>query len=144
MAHELNIEVVEKTLPNIAIGNRIVNLEYVLDWALELQIQHYKRCTCGKLYLWKEVTDGLVSKLFFKCTMCNITIIKSTHDDDNTTHNSPRDCENKFPVNTGAVWGTLSTGSCHSHLEQLCTIMDIPPMSFRKFHKIEENLGNVL
>jgi hypothetical protein len=123
-------------------GNRIVDLEYVLKWALQLQVDHSKICTCGKLYLWKEKRNGLLSRLFFKCTMCNRIITKSTQEP-----HEPANCENKqeqAPVNIAAVWGTLSTGNSYSHLYEILSLLEIPCFQFRTFQKIELILGDVM
>lgn len=49
----------------------------------------------------------------------------------------------KSKINYGAVWGTLSTGSTYGHLEELLSVLDIPPMTLYKFKKIEDDLSGV-
>lgn len=131
---------VEKDNPfksNIS-GNRIVDLGYVLDWALCLQTEHSKICTCGRLVFYKEIRDGFFSTIYFKCTMCNKRVIRTTAPKSKTSNDL-----DEHPLNIAAVWGTLSTGSSHNQMEELCSVLDIPNLSFRKFHKIENKLSNV-
>ncbi|KAF5274797.1 hypothetical protein FQR65_LT00380 [Abscondita terminalis] len=55
--HPLEIEVTAEEPINIE-GNRIVDLGYVLTWALKLQRNHSAVCTSGQLYLWKETRNA--------------------------------------------------------------------------------------
>lgn len=52
-------------------GHRIVDLGYLLKWAIDFQYEHSKICTHGKLHLTRESNDGLPSTLFFKCNVCH-------------------------------------------------------------------------
>ncbi|KAK4880779.1 hypothetical protein RN001_008925 [Aquatica leii] len=74
--------------------------------------------------------------------MCSHTLTKYTQKPSDVKKLAYGTSE-EYPVNIDAVWGSLSTESCHSHLEELCCLMDIPPMDYRKFHKIKENLADV-
>ncbi|KAI4454140.1 hypothetical protein MML48_10g00000195 [Holotrichia oblita] len=47
----------------------------------------------------------------------------------------------KSVLNTSAAWGTLATGSTHSHLAELLSVMDIPSLSAKTFFKIQRSLG---
>lgn len=116
-------------------GNRIVDLGYVLKWSLNLQYNHSKICTGGQLYIKDEerLGLGLVSCIIFKCTMCPKEYKYYTE--------NPESKHSK--INTGAVWGTLSTGNTFGHLEELLSVMDIPPMTAYKFKQIEEDLADV-
>uniref|UniRef100_A0A1Y1K201 Uncharacterized protein n=1 Tax=Photinus pyralis TaxID=7054 RepID=A0A1Y1K201_PHOPY len=59
----------------IITGNRIVELNYVLNWACNLQYEHSKICTMGKVGVLNEIakSTGLVSKIVFGCNACNRT-----------------------------------------------------------------------
>jgi hypothetical protein len=50
---------------------------YVLQWSIDLQYNHSKICTYGKVYVHKDKrkNKGLVSTIVFKCTMTQKTQI---------------------------------------------------------------------
>ncbi|VEN51461.1 unnamed protein product, partial [Callosobruchus maculatus] len=112
----------------------IVDLKYVLQWAIDLQVQHSKTCTVGKLKIKEEnrLNLGLVSCITFKCNYCDVEIKKYTENPNV-----------KSPINYGAVWGTLSTGSTISHLKEQLAMMKIPPMPYSMFQKSENDLALV-
>lgn len=115
-------------------GHRIVDLGYVLSWAVPLQHDHSKKCE-GRLYLSREHSRGLglARRMQFSCTVCSDKLEFATE--------RP---ENKVSLmNYGAVWGTLSTGSTFGNLEELLCSMNIPPMRKSTFQSIEEELGEV-
>lgn len=116
-------------------GNRIVDLKYVLNWSVNLQYEHSKICTSGRLVVKEEIRwgTGLVSKIIFKCTMCPKEYTYFTED--------PNKQVSK--INYGAVWGTLSTGSTFSHLKEMLSVMDVPPMTLYTFKQIENELAGV-
>lgn len=136
MQHKLTYEVEksQNTCSSVISGNRVVNLGYVLDWALSLQTNHNQICTGGRIYLSNEVKNGLESTLIFKCSMCSKIIEKTT---------DVPSKKNKSSKNIGAVWGIMISGSCHRQLEQMLTTLNVPAITFRKFAKIEKLLGEV-
>lgn len=133
MEHKLSIENVSPTKTFTVEGNRVVNLQYVLDWAMNLQLHHLSECTLGKMKLIDEKRNGmgLVSSLLFQCDVCKKVVTHFTDE----IHN------HKSVINVGAVWGTLSTGNTYTHLEELFACLDIPVMSYRTFHSIEQELS---
>nr|CAH7733841.1 unnamed protein product [Callosobruchus chinensis] len=130
--HPLEYETVVDEDTDVLKGNRIVDLKYVLQWALDLQVQHSRTCTVGRLKIKDEsrFNLGLASCITFKCNYCDIEIKKYTEDPDL-----------KSNINYGAVWGALSTGNTFSHLKELLSMMDIPPMAYSTFQKIENDLA---
>lgn len=116
-------------------GNRIVQLGFVLKWAMRLQYDHSKTCTGGLLYASNEIRRGLglVSHIVFNCTMCDVEIIKSTENP----------ALPKSVINNGAVWGALGTGSTYGHLEEQLSCMNIPSLNKYTFYKIEKELSEV-
>lgn len=122
--------VFEATLP----GNRIVNLGYVLSWAIYLQHEHAKDCS-GVLFPNSETSRGigLVSIIEFKCTVCREKIYKSTED--------MRKIDQSV-INTGVVWGTLATGGTYGHLEEFSSCVDVPMRRY-KFESLENQLEEV-
>lgn len=135
MNHPLCLEKAEDTPPSLMSGNRIVELGYVLDWAMKLQYEHSKICTLGRLSIMEEIRKsmGLVSTIVFHCSMCPRRYTFNTENPERPVS----------LINTGAVWGTLATGSTYSHLSELLACMDIPPMPDRQFSNIESSIGEV-
>lgn len=133
MAHELYYEQEKLPMNNNITGNRVVNLNYVLNWAFTMQRQHFARCP-GVLEITEEIRrgTGLVSCIVFKCNICSREYKQYTEDPDKIS-----------TINYGAVWGTLASGSTFGHLEELMSVMDIPPMTFYTFKKIEGELAEV-
>lgn len=115
-------------------GYRIVDIAFVLHWALALQPDHSRICTSGKLYLYNETREGLVSKLEFQCTMCSKSIIKSTEE------LPPNKCSQ---LNNGVVWGTITSGSTYTSTKELLSVMDIPMMCNKTFTAKEVELGQI-
>lgn len=121
--------------PTIISGNRIVDLGYILSWAIKLQYDHSKICTCGEIYVQKEISKdmGLTSCIIFACTQCDVIIRRYTENPQKTVSE----------INYGAVWGTMATGSTCGHLEEQLSCMNIPPMPANMFYNIEKILGLV-
>uniref|UniRef100_A0A6P7FK81 Uncharacterized protein LOC114331126 n=1 Tax=Diabrotica virgifera virgifera TaxID=50390 RepID=A0A6P7FK81_DIAVI len=114
-------------------GHRIVDLYYVLQWALNLQFAHSKVCTMGNLHIVDEKQKGLVSTVVLLCNMCGYKTEKST---ENPSEQSA--------VNYGAVWGTLSTGGTYTQLTGLLGALDIPSMPYRLFHMFLDTIFGIL
>ncbi|XP_072390322.1 uncharacterized protein [Diabrotica undecimpunctata] len=125
---EIQKEPVKQTYLN---GHRIVDLHYVIQWALNLQFAHSKVCTMGNLQIIDEKHKGLVSTVILLCNMCGYKTEKSTENP----------CE-QSTINYGAVWDTLSTGGTDVQLTGLLGALDIPSISYRLFHNIEIELGD--
>ncbi|KAF2901666.1 hypothetical protein ILUMI_04522 [Ignelater luminosus] len=112
------------------VGNRIVDILYVLECLKRINL-HGERfgCSINNLVFTLERRYGLRSKLFFKCNMCNETFKLSTVDPNGTSMN----------LNTAAVAGCMSTGNGYSNMEELLSVMNIPPMSsstYKEHHRI--------
>ncbi|KAK5644983.1 hypothetical protein RI129_006283 [Pyrocoelia pectoralis] len=115
-------------------GNRIVELGYVLQTVLDIQYNHCLTCTFGKIIVQHEIrtSQGLVSTVALRCTMCNKMFHISTEE--------PRQYGSL--INLGAVWGTLATGSTYSHCNEFLSCLDIPMIPEKFFSRIELELGN--
>ncbi|KAF2886098.1 hypothetical protein ILUMI_20075 [Ignelater luminosus] len=112
------------------VGNRIVDILYVLECLKRINL-HGERfgCSINNLVFTLERRYGLRSELFFKCNMCNETFKLSTVDPNGTSMN----------LNTAAVAGCMSTGNGYSNMEELLSVMNIPPMSsstYKEHHRI--------
>lgn len=100
--------------------------------AIYLQSNHNKVCTGGRLEFLEEKRKGLASTLVYKCNMCKKKVFVQ----------SEPTCE-KSKINYAAVWGTLATGGCYSHLAELLSVMDIPKISSNTFFEFQRELGSV-
>lgn len=65
---------------SVVSGNRIVDMQYYTDTLNDLQYNHSRICTSGKLILHSEnrIGLGLNSHLTFICTMCEKTYMLYT------------------------------------------------------------------
>ncbi|KAF2878818.1 hypothetical protein ILUMI_27353 [Ignelater luminosus] len=101
------------------VGNRIVDILYVLECLKRINL-HGERfgCSINNLVFTLERRYGLRSELFFKCNMCNETFKLSTVDPNGTSIN----------LNTAAVAGCMNTGNGYSNMEELLSVMNIPPI----------------
>jgi len=127
MKEPLEVEYIKA--PEVISGNRIVEINYVLNWAMKLQLDHNKICTAGTLQLESEKRIGLVSKFTFKCNTCERRVIKYSEDQNK-----------KSCANYGAVWGTLTNGSTYTHLSNLLTKMDVQPCPKAVLIQLKRNL----
>ncbi|KAB0790570.1 hypothetical protein PPYR_15020, partial [Photinus pyralis] len=96
--------------------------------ALHLQVDHSKKCTGGQLEPILEERNGLVSTITFKCNYCGFEIKRCTHPGRNYAVQN---------INTAAVWSTISAGNTFSNLQERLAIMNIPPLTYSMFQKIE-------
>lgn len=133
MEHELHVE--REKLPNVIEGHRIVDLNYVLSWALPAQKMHSRICTQGTLLPVREENrgTGLVSTITLACNTCDKQYKYTT---ENPTRKPSK-------INTGAVWGTLATGSTYGHLLEFLSVLNIPPFTYHLFSNIENCLGEL-
>ncbi|KAF2882481.1 hypothetical protein ILUMI_23706 [Ignelater luminosus] len=49
---------------------------------------------------------------------------------------------NHSTINTAAVWGTLSTGGSYTHLTELLSVMNVPPLGGTVFFEIQRELDD--
>lgn len=111
-------------------GHRIVDLQYILKWALPLQTDHSKICPNGKLNVSNEKSVGLVSEVTLKCDTCDFETTNMTENPNSQTK-----------LNKKAVWGTLNMGNDFSQLKEFLEILNIPFISINLFYQIEGELG---
>lgn len=89
---------------------------------------HLKDCHFEDMTLQHEIKKGLSSIFVFKCNVCGITSRIETDQKKKTA----------LGINRDAVLGIYSVGLGFSHVEELCTNMDVPSMSYDLFHTIEK------
>lgn len=80
----------------------------------------------------KESRKGLASTFSLSCT--NGCKTKKIHSD--------RSNKNQSKPNEAAALGIASVGLGFYHLEEFCTILNIPCMSYKTYHRMDENLQN--
>ena len=113
MDHELEFEVEPEE--SIISGYRIVDIDYIMKRAMTAQ----------------EIRKGLVSTFIYKCNVCG--------DEVSISSENPK----KPILNKAAVWATLSVGSTYKHTEEFLSVLEIPPMSERRFYKLQSELGEL-
>lgn len=79
------------------------------------------------MILQKEIRSGLSSSFIFRCGACG-TMTRVETDQKNKT---------ALGINRDAVLGITSVGLGFSHIEELCTNFDVPPMSYNLYRKEE-------
>ncbi|KAF2886333.1 hypothetical protein ILUMI_19841 [Ignelater luminosus] len=131
MQHDIDKEVVQPQENKIK-EHRIVDLQHVLTWATQLQLNRSKKCTAGTLKPIQEQRNGLISEVTFKCNCCGFEIRKSTY---------PQNAVENEKINVAAVWGTISTKSTYSNLKERLAIVDIIPMPYPVFKRMKAPLS---
>ncbi len=123
----------EESRPSIE-GCRIVNINKLEKYISELTI-HSAHCG-GHFSLKGETRHGLASILKAECSSCGHTIIFET----SPKVKGPRKyC--RWECNLAAVWGQMSTGGGHSHLEETMSVLGIPVMTQASFISTERDIG---
>ncbi|XP_063219205.1 uncharacterized protein LOC134529242 isoform X2 [Bacillus rossius redtenbacheri] len=120
----------DSNLNNIE-GRRICDIRHVITKARQLE-KHNLECKArikGYFTYTGEKRIGLRSVLHFKCTSCDARTSIDTDPSDT--------------VNTAATWGTVMSGKGHAVIEQLFSLMEIPPASSSTFMKEEREIGKV-
>lgn len=112
-------------------GYRIVDIHHFLQKSMNIQYDHSKKCTGGRISFRSERFKGIVSWMTFGCTECDQTWILSTEPSNNPT------------LNKAFVWGTLTSGSYYAQTSHLLSIMDVHIMSSKLFRTTERVLGNI-
>lgn len=114
-------------------GNRIVQLDYVLQWSLQLVSAHSKDCPEPRIRVndWYDASMNTTVQL--ECTTCGKLFLRQSED--------PM-CPNK--IRRSLVVGTLTSGGTHSSTGELLAAADIPWICFKSFIKDEENLDQKL
>lgn len=114
-------------------GRRIVDLFAFVEQLRVISLHNEGNCSFSQLQIQKEIRIGFHSKIIFNCKGCNANFRVYTNDDEKTT--------NTIDINSAAVLGTNMIGIGYSQLEQLSSIIDVPPMCNDKFKKLNDYLG---
>ncbi|KAL1485520.1 hypothetical protein MTO96_047301, partial [Rhipicephalus appendiculatus] len=118
-------------------GRRLVSVIHFINAIQELG-NH--RCTSphgGCFELQAERRVGFWSEYTFKCNGCAGKRKVTT---DPIAEPTPLTEKTALGVNDAAVWGFMSIGSGHSHLEEAMSVMEIPTMSKGSFLRREESI----
>ncbi|KAF2889732.1 hypothetical protein ILUMI_16441, partial [Ignelater luminosus] len=121
-------------------GYRFVEMDYCFKKALSLQSLHNLKCTGGKLEYFSETRSGLVSVYTLKCNMCDCEEHLATEKPQTSEEKS----NNHSTINTAAVWGTLSIDGSYTHLTELLSVMNVPPLGGTVFFEIQRELDDAV
>ncbi|KAJ8916477.1 hypothetical protein NQ315_014696, partial [Exocentrus adspersus] len=69
--YQLKLEVEVDESSNVLEGYRIVDIDYILKRAMNVQVNHNKICTGGLLLFHNEKRKGLFSTFTYKCNACD-------------------------------------------------------------------------
>lgn len=114
-------------------GRRIVDMYQFIDQLRRISLHNDGNCPFSQLRIQKEIRIGFHSKIVFNCKDCNKTFRVYTNDDEKTT--------DTIDINSAAVLGANMVGIGYSQLEQLSSILDVPPMCNDKYKKLNDELG---
>lgn len=114
------------------VGKCIVDFSYMFE---KLHTKFDEHC-CGVECSFRDLTFirsrsyGLKTKFYFKCRMCHFEA-------DIWSEPSP---EESLDINTGAVVGTILTGTGYTQLQESCASMNINCMGKNTYSKIHEDV----
>lgn len=75
-------------------------------------------CTFSDMYPMKESRQGFVSKIYFKCRVCNTIEFVSTDDED---------------VTSNIILGCMTSGSGYSQLKQIIAAANMPTLTYKTY-----------
>lgn len=121
-------------------GRRVVSVVHFIKAIQELGNHRCASPHGGFFELQTERRVGFWSEYTFKCNGCAENRKVTT---DPVAEPTPLTEKTALGVNDAAVWGFMSIGSGHSHLEEAMSVMEIPAMSKGSFLRREESIGKV-
>lgn len=105
-------------------GRRIINFTYWFESLKTLSLHGQQfGCIFSNLEVINEKSEGLNSKITFKCKNCNAIEFVNTCGSNNGDEIS------EMSVNYSAVLATISTGNGFTQLKKFLANLNIPPMS---------------
>ena len=116
-------------------GSRIINMDKLKQYTDDLTL-HSSRCD-GSIVLSGETRHGLASILTGQCTVCKHTITLET----SSKVKGPKN-HSRWECNLAAVWGQMTTGGGHSHLEETMSMLGVPVMTKANFISTERDIGH--
>ncbi|KAH8040496.1 hypothetical protein HPB51_011192 [Rhipicephalus microplus] len=119
-------------------GRRVVSVVHFIKAIQELGNHRCASPHGGFFELQTERRVGFWSEYTFKCNGCAENRKVTT---DPVAEPTPLTEKTALGVNDAAVWGFMSIGSGHSHLEEAMSVMEIPAMSKGSFLRREESIG---
>lgn len=129
MSTPIEVEKVEQE-KSIIEGFRVVELGYLLGWAIDLNREHFRVCSGGTMKPINEIRSGLVSTIVFQCDFCMQVKKFSTE--------NPKSSR----INKSFVFGTLASSGTYTHSTELLSCMDIPSMGENMFYEIERDMDD--
>lgn len=112
-------------------GRRIVDIMYLLQELKSLNDHNPFTCNFSHMQLISEKRNGLRCSLKFKCKMCHLEKVIWTEGIE----------KDSMDINKAAVTGIMNIGCGYANLEELLSIMDIPPMSVNTYNKIHGEIA---
>ncbi len=116
------------------IGCRIINLDNLKTFVSETST-HSGVCG-GEIVLSGESKDGIASVLTAQCKSCKLEINFPT-----SSKVAGPTGNNRWECNLSAVWGQMSNGGGHSHLEESMAVLGVPVMTKKTFMRTEKVIG---
>lgn len=111
-------------------GRRIINFTHWFESLKTLSLHGQQfGCIFSNLEVINEKSEGLNSKITFKCKNCNAIEFVNTCGSDNGDEIS------EMSVNYSAVLATISTGNGFTQLKKFLANLNIPPMSQYVYNK---------
>ena len=119
-----------------ATGSRITNMDKLQSYVGRLT-SHASRCG-GTVKLTGEQRNGLASVLSSSCSQCGDCI----HFETSRKVKGPSGYK-LWESNLAAVWGQMTTGSDHNHLQGTMSVLGVPVMSKWSFIQTEREIGEL-
>ncbi|KAF6212868.1 hypothetical protein GE061_010578 [Apolygus lucorum] len=118
-------------------GRRIVDFNYIFNQLVATDLNHDRRysCTLQNMKIIKERRDGLRSTFLIECNVCLAS---------STIESEPEANETNMDINQIVAASAVSIGVGHRQMEEIMGGFDIPFMTFSKFKKAEDEIGDTL
>ncbi|KAH7953310.1 hypothetical protein HPB49_007025 [Dermacentor silvarum] len=120
------------------ISGRVVSVVHFIKAIQDFNNHHCASPHGGCFELQAERRVGFWSEYTFKCSGCGENKKVTTGPREEPTSLTEKTA---LGGNDAAVWGFMSIGSGHSHLEEAISVMEIPAMSKGSFQRREESIG---
>ena len=105
-----------------------IKLDKLQEYVNRLTV-HAAQCG-GDIVLTGETRAGLASIISSHCSKCSYTVpLETSHKVKGPKGNHRWEC------NLAAVWGQLTTGGGHPHLQETMDVLRVPVMSAKNFQE---------
>lgn len=114
-------------------GNRIVELDYVLQWALQAGSEHSRKCSNPSFRVIRAYDACAITSVIFECVTCGELFRRRTEDP-----------ANRNQIRRSLIVGTLISGGTHATTGELLAVCDIPWIAFKTFLNDEEKMDQTI